>query len=249
MTVDISVVVNGHREGGLASATLRSVDAAVADARDKNLRVEVILVLDRGDAITSEVFHHYADARRDVRILIADVGDLGLARNAGVRAANGRFVAFVDGDDLWGRNWLSAAKHAAEADARRIVWHPELSVIFGAEEHVFVHVDMEDPEFDLSALVYTNCWTALCFCDRDIVLEYPYLATRMGAQLGYEDWSWHIVTVGAGVLHKVVPSTSHLIRRKRTSLLQKTNSANCVPHPADTFRLALARGRERREAV
>lgn len=234
--IDITVVLNGHREGILAQPTLRSLSQSVACSRVSGISVEALLVLDRPDDLTREVFAEFVSHHSWSRILPVEFGDLGLSRNAGVIEAAGRWIAFLDADDLWGANWLSAALASAEKDKRPIVWHPELNIYFGHDPHIFHHVDMEEEHFQLSALAMTNCWTALCFASRQILEQVPYRATELGKQIGYEDWSWHLETISNGVIHKVVPGTGHAIRRKRVSLVSQTNAAQCMPRPSDLFR-------------
>ena len=114
----VTVVVNGHREGLIASPTLWSVDCAVEEATSHGLSVEIIAVLDRADALTKEIFDRWISRRSDARLLSVDHGDLGRSRNSGVEEATGKWVAFIDADDLWGRQWLSHAHKAAEAESR-----------------------------------------------------------------------------------------------------------------------------------
>lgn len=234
--VDITVILNGHREGILSQPTLRSLAQSVAYSRASGVAIEAILVLDRPDELTREVFSEFESLHSWSRVLSVEFGDLGLSRNAGVKEASGRWIAFLDADDLWGANWLSAAIAAAEKDKRAIVWHPELNIYFGHDPHVFHHVDMEDGVFQLSALAITNCWTALCFASRETLEQVPYRATEIGNQIGYEDWSWHLETISNGIIHKVVPGTGHAIRRKRVSLVGQTNAAQCMPRASDLFR-------------
>lgn len=246
--IDVSAVVNAHREGLLVGPTLRSVDLAVTNARQSGIRVEVICVLDKPDDLTRNIFSDWAAKRSDAALVEVDFGDLGLARNSGVTVARGEWIAFVDADDLWGSNWLSEAFRAAEAEPRPTVWHPEASLYFGVRPHIFIHVDMDDPSFTLSILALTNPWTALCFAKRSLLLDIPYRQADHARQLGYEDWGWYIDTIEKDWLHKIVPGTAHAIRTKAVSLNLTTGAASCLPHKTDLFRSALGkRQRERAE--
>lgn len=227
--MDITAVINGHREQGLARPSLASLRAAVGYARSRGLEVEVVAALDCSDALTRDVFR---DVAFDVpyRQLELDVDDLGEARNRAVAAARGRWIALLDADDLWSENWLHAAFAAASADARLAVWHPEVAVYFGEAERVLAHVDMDDPDYDLAALAVQNQWTALGFCSADLLRAVPYPTTNLSIGRGYEDWGWNMAVIAKGARHKVVPDTGHMIRVRSNSLGSRT--ARSRSHPA-----------------
>jgi glycosyltransferase involved in cell wall biosynthesis len=232
---DITVIVNGHREKLLSVATLKSVASCIDYANSYGIKTEVIAVLDLADAITQNVFQDWVSKRKDATILNVQNGDLGLSRNMGVEKARGEWIAFIDGDDLWDKDWLVKAYQAASKDNRDIVWHPNTNLHFGSNPHIFLHPDMEDPDIEIERLAYQNLWSALCFTSRSILKRIPYRLTHMDKQIGYEDWSWNIETIANGILHKTVPDTVHAIRGKHVSLVKQTSASLCIPHPSDLF--------------
>ena len=50
--VIITVLVNAHREGGLAVPSLQSAERAIGQAERGGMKVETVLVLDRPDRST-----------------------------------------------------------------------------------------------------------------------------------------------------------------------------------------------------
>lgn len=234
--VNISVILNAHREGLIAVATIKSIERAVETAEKFGIHVEVICVLDRGDNLTRCVLSDSLQRNAKWQLLEVEYGDLGRSRNAGVALCRGEWVGFIDADDLWGSEWLAVAYSAATYDGREIVWHPELCLYFGARSHLFLHIDMEDAAFHPAALAFTNLWTALCFVRKSTLLKCPYRQSDIANQIGYEDWDWHIRTVENGVLHKVVKNTCHAIRVKPFSLVQQTNALGCLPRGGPLFR-------------
>jgi len=238
---NISAVINGHAEGLLLKPSIDSALRAREYAVAKGLAVELIVILDRPDDISRTVAHACLKDHPHARVVEVQNGDLGLSRNDGASAASGEYVAFLDGDDLWGKNWPTAAYNSAVASGREIVWHPEVNVYFGGTPHIFLHIDSDDPSFEISGIAYTNYWTALSFVRRDFLLQVPYSRTQLAKQIGYEDWGWNLHTMELGAVHKIVPGTGHAIRTKPpgSSLLSATSAAGCMPAPSKVFLNAL----------
>jgi hypothetical protein len=244
---DITITIIFHREGAFADPALASLGDQVNVARAAGLTVETQAILDRADEPT----RHIVAARGQWIDTVEEVsfGDLGLARNAGTRLAHGRFLSFLDGDDLWGENWLRAAFEAAIAPATPpvVIWHPEHLYVFsesgldGAPEaptqsfHSIMH-SSDTAEFDPMLLVFGNLWSANAFAPRELHLRFPYRAVDRARGLGVEDWSWNLETLGAGIPHRVVPCAVHLIRRRRSaSLDQQNRAAGLLPHLPPSF--------------
>ncbi len=230
----ITAVLNVHREGALAHGSLQSIALARQAAAAAGISVEVLAVADNSDRATLDILA----GAEDVRVLETDFADLGLARNAGVAAAAGRYIAFLDGDDLWGPNWLVAAYRAAVADSAAVVWHPEVNLYFGAAHEPFwlLHPDMATIKGDWVTLGVRNQWTSLSFAPRDTYLRIPYRRTDLPGGFGNEDWSWNSDVVAQGYSHKPVQGTAHLVRMRANSLVKRTGAANALMTPSPLMR-------------
>lgn len=233
---NITAVINGHNEGMLASSSLQSFLRCAQIAEDAGVKTELIAVLDNADSITKEVFEEFASRHTGLRVLCVEFGDSGFARNTAGAVAEGKWVAFLDGDDLWSGDWLVEAFKAAEAEKRQVVWHPEVNVYFGINPHLFIHMDMDNTQFDIATLASQNMWTALAFVSRDFLRQVPYTGTNIKEFIGYEDWSWNVDVISNGAIHKTVMGTAHAIRTKHTSLVKTTSAGKCIPRPSPYFK-------------
>lgn len=226
--VSCTAVVNCHDEGRLAWRAFRSAWEALARLPDG----ELLLVLDAPDRATRACARDFArahegDAGHRVRSLTVDHRDLGLARNAACAAAHGRYVAFLDADDLWGPSWLERALTYLEGLPAASVAHQQINVSFGDELRWWEHVDSRSARFDPSVFMITNHWSALACAHRSVFAAHPYRAS--GGGFGFEDWEFNTRTLGAGIPHVVVPETSCFIRRSRASLsLRQVAAASAI---------------------
>lgn len=116
MSDKLSVVILAHGHGDLLPAAARSVLAQ--DHHD----LELLVVEHEASAAFEQLAA--SDAAAPIRHLLSGGNTPGAARNAGVSAANGSLLAFLDADDLWPPDRVAAARGALEAD-------PEMDVVFG----------------------------------------------------------------------------------------------------------------------
>ncbi|MFM0597991.1 glycosyltransferase family 2 protein [Paraburkholderia dilworthii] len=248
--MDITVSIIFHKEAAFAVPALASMKLLVSTARSAGLAVEAHALLDNADKLTTHIVGQHGawlDAIRHVAH-----GDLGLTRNTGTQQAAGDYLAFIDGDDLWGAAWLTGAHTQArqEAAASRSIWHPDSIFYFyesDFDRHSTDRFARADPKsyhlhhrpsdaqgFNANALFLDNLWTANIFAHRGIYERFPYKALNRDLGLGIEDWSWNIETYSAGIAHRTVPDTVHLIRVKEAgSLGQSNQSSGLLPYLPD----------------
>ena len=236
MTPNITCVLNAHREKQLIYPTLRSIERARAYAEECGISTSLLVILDNADVLTREIVNEQVDAKD--RVLEVTFGDLSSSRNFAVSNVNTEYTSFLDGDDLWCRTWLANSYLLAESHTGPCILHPAYNVYFGdSNEYLFAHTDSESTEFSADFLLDKNYWTALSFSKTSIYRSTPYQKNRLKQGFGYEDWTWNWQTLNAGIAHKVVPQTSHYIRKGKdySSLLQKTSNNKAIPNILELF--------------
>lgn len=231
--LNVTAIVNVHNEGFLAWRSLCSAWEALLKVPSG----ELLVVIDRGDSATLRCVQDFVDwhkgGTRLVRYVEVDHGDLGLARNDGVRSADGDHVAFLDGDDIWGSDWLVKALAYLDGIPGTAIAHCQVNVNFEHDQMWWQHTDSRDPAFDPSTFMVTNHWTALACAQRWVFQKYPYAAAGNG--FGFEDWEWNTRTLADGVAHVVVPETVHFIRRNVASMTNQHASQGRVTKPNAFF--------------
>jgi glycosyltransferase involved in cell wall biosynthesis len=220
--MNITFLVNAHREGLLLHAALRSARGAAELCCRAGLSVESILVADRPDQATRAVIESWADWLNCTEFV--DYGNLGSSRMHGIRRAAGEFVCFMDGDDLWQPEWPSRAY--AKADRERnsgdTIYHTEIFAEFGSECSLREQIASEDPLFHPNHLVGGWHYCNNLFASRDILTRYPIQPYDHGRGFGSEDWHWSCETCHAGVRRSRVPETIYFYRNSNRSSLGKS---------------------------
>jgi glycosyltransferase involved in cell wall biosynthesis len=110
----ISVIVPTHNRADLLPATVRSVLAQTF--RD----FELIVVDDGSKDKTAQALEPFGDR---LRYVYQQNAERGAARNHGLRLATGKYVTFLDSDDLWTPTKLAAEVAKFEA-------HPHLGLVY-----------------------------------------------------------------------------------------------------------------------
>ncbi len=111
-----SVIICTYNAAELLPDALRSV--AAQSLKD----FELIVVDDGSSDGTGEVVSRFRSSLGDFKYLKRNHEGLAHARNAGVRAATGTHIAWLDADDLWFPDYLRSMQEAIEA-------HPQAEIV------------------------------------------------------------------------------------------------------------------------
>ena len=230
--IDVSVVLNMHREALFLRPTLISLEACAVEAQKVGLVVELVAVFDRADEATREVFHstplHGFCA---VKTLEIDVGSLGLARNAGIQEAEGEFIWTSDGDDLVSRNAIvELVKTARYHHNSKVAVFLDYLTAFGEQYHVVRYVGSE--WLTAADFAYQHPYVSRIFIRRSAFDSMCYLDLKVTTGFAYEDWDFNCRLFAAGFDFAIATDTVLFYRQRGNSLLRQANatSAKMIPH-------------------
>jgi glycosyltransferase involved in cell wall biosynthesis len=144
---DVSVVIPTHDRVSLLRLTLRTV------LWESEAPFEVIVVDDGSSDGTAEMVHALGDHR--IRMIRHDnTRGVSAARNTGIEAAMGTWVAFVDDDDVWAPNKLSLQLREARETDR--IWVYTGSVNITVDHRIIGGAPPSPPDVVAEALRRTN---------------------------------------------------------------------------------------------
>lgn len=227
MTVPrLSAIVTMHKEGVLAHTTLRSYFASRAAARASGLDVEIVLVLDSVDTETRAFVKLHPELDGSEQIIEVSVGDIALARNAGIAVASAPYICTLDGDDLISGRYFIVHMQEALRQTGKFILHPEIVLSFGMYSAFNWQVDQSGEYFDRNSLLSINPWISASFAHRSVFEEIPYVACYpRSTGFGYEDWYWNCETVSKGIVHRLAWGSVYFYRRKWRGSLNEASHA------------------------
>lgn len=249
--IDVSVVLNMHREALYLRPTLLSLESCAGEAAKAGLKVELIAVFDRADQDTLEVFHQTPlPTFEKIKVTEIDVGSLGLARNAGIQKAEGEFIWTSDGDDLVSRNSIvELVSTARNHPSPKVAVFLEYLAAFGEQYHVVRYVGSQ--WLTAADFAYQHPYVSRIFIRRSAFDSLRYLDLKVTTGFAYEDWDFNSRLFAAGFEFAIAPNTVLFYRQRGNSLLKQANatSAKMIPHSAlfdsKAYRLAMASAREK----
>jgi glycosyltransferase involved in cell wall biosynthesis len=117
----VSVVIPAHNSRRYIAPALDSILA------QKHRPIEILVVDDGSTDSTAQMVRGYSP---EVRVIEQEQRGHPAARNAGIRAASGEFLAFLDHDELWSADKL-------ELQIARFERNWELDLVFGHMQNFF----------------------------------------------------------------------------------------------------------------
>lgn len=170
--------------------------------------VEVIIVDDGSTDDSVAVARRYEPA---VRVVERPNGGLAAARNTGLRAARGAFIAFLDADDVLEPDYLRRCLDALEDLPPHVAYAYTQVRYFGARDGLSAF-----PPFDLEELKRKNFVHAAALMRTEAVRRFGYLETMRD---GWEDWDLYLAMAGAGLVGVLVDEPLLRYRQREGSML------------------------------
>ena len=194
----ISFIINAHKERGVLVPALKSVLLAAKECKQANIETEIILVADKVDSVTKNIIQSW---RQHIDFVdFVEFGNLGLARNHALNLATKDYFCFLDGDDIWQKEWPAKAYFFAQAnDPLNTVFHTELFVSFGDHYEVRKQIQTTDPLFHPTHLAISWHFCNNLFAHRNVFERVPLMPYDHSKGFGSEDWHWSCETLAVGI--------------------------------------------------
>lgn len=189
----VSVVLPFYKDQETVGAAVESVlSQTMSD-------LELIAVDDGSPDGSVEIVSELARSDDRIRLVRQENGGLSAARNAGLRAARGRFCAFLDADDLWLPHKLE--RQLPLLDARTLVFSDAWCEEDGRRSPWCAHVDRNRSIYPRGE-VYDELFARNFICASSVVLSMELVREASGfdeSLRSLEDWDLWLRLARAGV--------------------------------------------------
>lgn len=219
----VAVVIPVYNGAHFVGKAIESVLAQTLPAS------EVLVINDGSTDNIAEVVGKYGEA---VKLISKPNGGLSSARNAGIRAATARYVAFLDADDWWHPRKLEAQMAAIEAEQGANASYTGLVLVNSAtwEEQPVVPAGVEQLERQLQWCNPGGPTGSSILVSRELLGRVGPFNEKLPA---CEDWEMWFRLSGAGVHFAVTTEPLAYIRQSPAGM-----SGN-ADHMYNTFLLML----------
>ena len=218
LTFEVSVIIPTFNSEKFLSQAIDSV----LDQKDVSLE---LIIVDAGSKDnTLEIVDNYISCNENIK-LVNNYNDMGPAhaRSIGVRASNGKYIAFLDSDDIWAPSKLSRQLGVMNKNDWKFTY-------------CFYGSDSKNTQCHYSALGKYNYWQAILF--RGIatftVVVHRTLLTEDVMQFypnqHAEDYLWWLLLIKGGNVAKLAPIYGGYYRKhnnaRSVNIIQNLRSIN-----------------------
>ncbi|WFS09118.1 glycosyltransferase family A protein [Methylobacterium sp. 391_Methyba4] len=216
-STDITLVLNAHDETKYLQRTVASLEESVRHAKSFGLKFELAIVLDQPVPSTEEWLRKQEfNAFDQVVTVKCDHGSLGLARNEGISAATGEYIATCDADDLISFNMFSTLYATAKRSGPKAIVIPQYLLAFGQEKFLVEYYGT-DCVSRLGFLTYHPSVSRI-FAHRSIFDLSKYVDVGPNSDYAFEDWHFACESIAKGCDFVIGRGTILFYRRRSNSL-------------------------------
>lgn len=178
----VSVIVPTHNRPDMLATAISSILAQTMQS------FEIIVVNDAGTDV-QPVLERFS-GRENIRYLVHETNrGLAAARNTGINAARGKYIAYLDDDDAYYPKHLETLVGFLESNDCRVAYSDAYCAIQQKTDNGFVTVKREvvySRDFDYDAILYVNFIPVLCVIHEKACLS---LCGMFDESLSrHEDW-------------------------------------------------------------
>jgi len=182
----VSVIVPAYGVSAFIEATIESLLGQTFTDFE-------ILVVNDGSPDTAQLRQALAPYRDRIVYLERANGGPGAARNTGIRAARGTYVAFLDGDDIWAPNFLAEQMALLTRDPASVDLVYADARLFGASTEAgrtYMELDPSTGAVTLEHLLSGECKipTSTVVARRDAILRAGLFDESLESAEDYDLW-------------------------------------------------------------
>jgi glycosyltransferase involved in cell wall biosynthesis len=179
----VSIVIPAYNTAPFIAETLRSVVAQTVTDYE-------IIVVNDGSPDTTELEGAVAPFRDRIRYIVQENRGLSAARNAGIRAARGDFVALLDSDDVWEPDYLAHQLDVLERGGFDVVYPNATN--FGdpmRSGRLFMDVHPSSGDVTFESLVSQRCNVMVSvLARRDVLIEAGLFDESLRSSEDFDMW-------------------------------------------------------------
>ena len=209
MKPDVSIIIPTYQRSEFV------LEAVLSAVKQSYSAIEVIIVDDGSDQKTLteiEAIINHPDVQGRARLIKQDHAGVCIARNRGVQEALGKYIQFLDSDDLLHPKKVEVCKEVLDSD-------PELDMCYSLDEY-FKNIPGDFgilwnsplPEFHLDRFLWDDpVWhTGSAFWRRSTLEALGGWKADLG--IGYDDWEFHIRAICKEINYVFVPLILQFMR-------------------------------------
>lgn len=191
----VSIVMPAYNAADTIAASIESVQAQTSTDW------ELLVVDDGSKDDTAEIVRSFADDR--ITLTTQENAGVSAARNRALEQARGKYVAFLDSDDLWLPEKLARQVEVMDADPEVVLCYAEHRLFFDDPQTSFPHpypdvADIADDHHRLIVWDYIGTLTAMV--RRDVLDQVGHFDTSL---FGPEDWDLWLRVAARGKIARI----------------------------------------------